>query len=50
MLLLRLLIILVMLVMAAGFIFFAANVIYLGTKEFFSKYGPSSKKNKKDKK
>lgn len=29
--------------LGAGFIFFAANVIWLGTKEFFTKYGPSSK-------
>lgn len=27
-----------------GFIFFAANVIWLGTKEFFKVYGPKSKK------
>lgn len=31
-------------VLAAGFIFFAGNVIYLGTKEFFKIYGPKSKK------
>ena len=27
-------------VLAGGFIFFAGNVIWLGTKEFFRIYGP----------
>ncbi len=30
-------------VLAGGFIFFAANVIWLGTKEFFKVYGPKAK-------
>ena len=31
-------------VLLAGFLFFAANVIWLGTKEFFKTYGPKPKK------
>lgn len=31
-------------VLGAGFIFFAANVVWLGTKEFFKIYGPRRKK------
>lgn len=42
---LRILVMLGLIVLAGGFIFFAANVIWLGTKEFFAKYGPSSKKD-----
>lgn len=34
-----------LIVLGAGFIFFAGNVIYLGTKEFFKIYGPK-KRNK----
>ena len=33
-------------VLGAGFIFFAGNVIWLGTKEFFKIYGPKAKKTK----
>lgn len=35
-------------VLGAGFIFFAGNVIWLGTREFFKIYGPKNdrKKNK----
>ena len=29
--------------LGAGFIFFAANVIWLGTREFFRIYGPRSR-------
>lgn len=36
-------------VLTAGFIFFAANVIILGTKEFFKQYGPKSRKTKENK-
>lgn len=37
-------------VLGAGFVFFAGNVLWLGTKEFFKVYGPKSKnaKQKKD--
>jgi hypothetical protein len=37
-------------VLSSGFIFFMANVLWLGTKAFFAKYGPSSKKTSKKKK
>ena len=40
----RILVILGLIVLGGGFIFFAANVIWLGTKEFFKVYGPKSKK------
>ena len=40
----RILVSLGLVVLGAGFIFFAGNVIYLGTKEFFKIYGPKSKK------
>lgn len=33
-------------VLAGGFIFFAGNVIWLGTREFFKIYGPKSKGKK----
>ena len=33
-----------LIVLGAGFIFFAGNVIWLGTKEFFKIYGPKSEK------
>ena len=50
----RIIMTLALMILGAGFIFFAANVIWLGTKEFFTKYGPSSKtsskKNKKSRK
>lgn len=37
-------------VLGAGFIFFAGNVIWLGTKEFFKIYGPNNdRKKSKDK-
>ena len=37
-------------VLGAGFIFFAGNVIWLGTREFFKIYGPkNSWKKSKDK-
>lgn len=35
-------------VFLAGFIYFAGNVIYLGTKEFFSIYGKNAKKDKQE--
>lgn len=38
----RLLVTLGLIVLAGGFIFFAANVIWLGTKEFFRVYGPKN--------
>ena len=37
---LRMLVILGLIVLGAGFIFFAGNVIWLGTREFFRVYGP----------
>lgn len=40
----RILVTLALIVLGGGFIFFAANVIWLGTKEFFKMYGPKSKK------
>ena len=40
----RILVTLGLIVLGGGFIFFAANVIWLGTKEFFKVYGPKSKK------
>ena len=39
----RILVTLGLIVLAGGFIFFSANVIWLGTKAFFTKYGPGSK-------
>ena len=33
-------------VLGAGFIFFAGNVIWLGTKEFFKIYGPKNGRKK----
>ena len=39
----RILVMLGLLVLGGGFIFFAANVIWLGTKEFFKVYGPKAK-------
>ena len=32
-----------LIVLVAGFVFFAANVIWLGIKEFFKIYGPKAK-------
>ena len=43
----RILVALGLIVLAGGFIFFAGNVIWLGTKEFFKTYGPKSKMNNK---
>ena len=40
----RILVTLGLIVLGGGFVFFAANVIWLGTKEFFKVYGPKSKK------
>ena len=37
-------------VLGAGFIFFAANVIWLGTREFFRLYGPKSDPDDKNNK
>ena len=34
-------------VLGAGFIFFAGNVIWLGTREFFKIYGPKNGKEEK---
>ena len=42
----RILVTLGLIVLGGGFVFFAANVIWLGTKEFFKVYGPKSKKPK----
>lgn len=39
----RILVVLGLLVLGGGFVFFAANVIWLGTKEFFKVYGPKAK-------
>ena len=36
----RILLALLMIVLASGFIFFAGNIIWLGTREFFRVYGP----------
>ena len=38
----RILVVIGLIVLGAGFIFFAANVIWLGTREFFRLYGPKS--------
>ena len=43
----RILVVLGLLVLGGGFIFFAANVLWLGTKEFFKVYGPKAKKRSK---
>ena len=43
----RLLLIIMLMVLSSGFIFFMANVLWLGTKAFFAKYGPSKKTSKK---
>lgn len=40
---LRILMSIMMIVLAAGFVFFAGNVIWLGTREFFRIYGPKRK-------
>lgn len=40
----RIILAILMIALAAGFIFFAGNVIWLGTREFFRIYGPRSKK------
>lgn len=39
----RILLAVLMIVLAGGFVFFAGNVIWLGTKEFFKIYGPKAK-------
>jgi len=39
----RIILAMLLIVLAAGFVFFAANVIWLGTKEFFKIYGPKAK-------
>lgn len=44
----RILVTLGLIVLAGGFVFFAANVIWLGTKEFFKQYGPKSKAAKQE--
>ena len=44
---LRMLVILGLVVLGAGFIFFAGNVIWLGTREFFKVYGPKSAHSKR---
>ena len=43
----RILVVLGLLVLSGGFVFFAANVIWLGTKEFFKVYGQKAKKHSK---
>ena len=43
----RILVMFGLLVLGGGFVFFAANVIWLGTKEFFKVYGPKAKKRSK---
>ena len=43
----RILVVLGLLVLGGGFIFFAANVLWLGTKEFFKVYGKKAKKRSK---
>lgn len=45
----RILVTLGLIVLAGGFVFFAANVIWLGTKEFFKIYGPRSKSKENNK-
>lgn len=40
----RIILAIALIALAAGFIFFAGNVIWLGTREFFRIYGPGSKK------
>lgn len=42
----RILLAILMIVLAGGFVFFAGNVIWLGTKEFFKIYGPKAKPKK----
>ena len=46
---LRILVILGLIVLGGGFIFFAANVIWLGTREFFKIYGSKAKARSKTK-
>lgn len=45
----RLLVILMLLVLSSGFVLFAANVLWLGTKAFFAKHSMSSKTTSKKK-
>ena len=45
----RILVMLGLIVLAGGFVFFAANVIWLGTKEFFKVYGPKVRTKTKSK-
>ena len=42
----RILVTLGLITLAGGFVFFAANVLWLGTKEFFKIYGPKAKPKK----
>jgi len=44
----RILVTIMLIVLAGGFVFFAGNVIWLGTKAFFQVYGPKSKTIRKD--
>ena len=39
----RILLTVFLIVLTAGFVFLAGNVIWLGTKEFFKIYGPKAK-------
>lgn len=43
----RILLALLMIVLASGFIFFAGNIIWLGAREFFKVYGPKSAHSKR---
>ena len=45
----RILVTLGLIVLGGGFVFFAANVIWLGTKEFFKVYGSKSRTKVKTK-
>lgn len=46
---LKILVVAGLLVLGAGFVFFAGNVIWLGTREFFRVYGPKAKDGKRKK-
>ena len=43
----RIILAMLLIVLAGGFIFFVGNVIWLGTKEFFKVYGPKAKSQKR---
>ena len=45
----RILMVLMLIVLGAGFIFFMANVLWLGTKEFFKIYGPKQNRPNENK-